>query len=208
MKETVGKVENNTVYKNIESVKSINDKREELEIDKLPSPEEFIETWNETSWCTTTNFYEPLKKVTIKFKKLDSDAIIPSYKSEFASGFDLSSIEDKLIKPFEVVNIKTGLSIEIGRKDLELQIRPRSGLGKIGLTVINTPGTVDNDYRGEICVLLIKLTPGDYQINKGDRIAQGVIMPVINAPYVTIIESKDLSETNRGSGGFGSTGKN
>jgi dUTP pyrophosphatase len=140
----------------------------------------------------------------LKVKKLNKDAIIPAYQSEEAAGFDLHSIEDVILKPDERKLIKTGLAFEI-EKGFEVQIRPRSGLAyKYGITVLNSPGTIDSDYRGDIKVLLINLGEKDFEIKKGDRIAQAVVAPVVQAEF---IEVEELSDTKRGSGGFGSTGK-
>jgi len=140
----------------------------------------------------------------LKIKKLDSNAIIPAYQTELSAGFDLHSIEDYVIKPMERKLIKTGLAFEI-EEGYEIQIRPRSGLAfKHGITVLNSPGTIDADYRGEIMVLLINLGEREFEIKKGDRIAQAVVSPVIQAEF---IEVEKLSDTKRGRGGFGSTGK-
>ena len=140
----------------------------------------------------------------LKIKKLNEKAIIPAYQSELAAGFDLHSIEDYILKPGDRKLIKTGLAFEI-EKGYEVQIRSRSGLAfKYGITVLNSPGTIDADYRGEIMVLLINLGSEEFEIKKGDRIAQGVVAPVVQA---TFIETDKLSDTKRGSGGFGSTGK-
>ena len=140
----------------------------------------------------------------LKIKKLSPDAIIPAYQTELAAGFDLHSIEDYVLKRGERKLIKTGLAFEI-EPGYEVQIRPRSGLAfKHGITVLNTPGTIDADYRGEIMVLLINLGEEDFEIKKGDRIAQAVIAPVIQAEFE---EVDKLSVTKRGKGGFGSTGK-
>ncbi|EDM24085.1 dUTP diphosphatase [Caminibacter mediatlanticus] len=140
----------------------------------------------------------------LKVKKLKDDAILPKYQTDEAAGFDLHSIENVVIKVGERKLISTGLAFEI-EKGFEAQIRPRSGLAfKYGITVLNSPGTIDSDYRGEIKVLLINLGEEDFEIKKGDRISQVVIAPVIQAE---IIEVEILSNTQRGSGGFGSTGK-
>ena len=140
----------------------------------------------------------------LKIKKLTPDAIIPAYQTELAAGFDLHSVEDYVLKRGKRKLIKTGLAFEI-EPGYEVQIRPRSGLAyKHGITVLNTPGTIDADYRGEIMVLLINLGEEDFEIKKGERIAQAVIAPVIQAEFVEVDE---LSETKRGKGGFGSTGK-
>ena len=140
----------------------------------------------------------------LKIKKLTPDAIIPAYQTELAAGFDLHSVEDYVLKRKERKLIKTGLAFEI-EPGYEVQIRPRSGLAyKYGLTVLNAPGTIDADYRGEIMVLLINLGSEKFEIKKGERIAQAVIAPVVQAE---IVEVDELSVTKRGEKGFGSTGK-
>ena len=140
----------------------------------------------------------------LKIKKLNKDAIIPAYQTSLAAGFDLHSIEDCIIKPMERKLIKTGLAFEI-EEGYEVQIRPRSGLAfKHGITVLNSPGTIDADYRGEIMVLLINLGSEEFEIKKGERIAQAVVSPVVQAEFE---EVEELSQTKRGEGGFGSTGK-
>jgi len=141
--------------------------------------------------------------LNIPIKKLHADAIVPKYQSEQSSGFDIHSIEDKTIKPRTHVLIKSGLAFAI-QKGYELQIRPRSGLAlKYGISVLNTPGTVDSDYRGEVGVILINHSDIDFVVKKGDRIAQGVISSVFLA---SLVEKDTLDDTERGSNGFGSTG--
>ena len=140
----------------------------------------------------------------LKIKKLNEEAIIPAYQSEEAAGFDLHSIEDYVLKTGERKLINTGLAFET-EPGYEVQIRPRSGLAfKHGITVLNSPGTIDSDYRGEIKVLLINLGSEDFEIKKGERIAQAVVAPAIQAE---IVEVDELNDTKRGKGGFGSTGK-
>jgi len=140
----------------------------------------------------------------LKIKKLAKEAFIPSYQTEESAGFDLHSLDEVILKPFERKLISTGLAFEI-EYGYEVQIRPRSGLAyKYGITVLNSPGTIDSDYRGEIKVLLINLGDKEFEIKKGDRIAQAVVAPVIQA---NIKEAKELNKTKRASGGFGSTGK-
>lgn len=139
----------------------------------------------------------------VKLKKLHPEAKIPSYQSKGAAGFDFCSIEKKTIKAGEWELVKTGLAFEIA-KGYELQVRPRSGLAlKNGISVLNSPGTVDSDYRGEICVILINHSKVDFSIEVGDRIAQGVIAKV---EQVGFMEVENLSDTQRGEGGFGSSG--
>ena len=140
----------------------------------------------------------------LKIKKIHSDAVIPSYVHEGDAGFDLVSVEDYVLRPGERRAIGTGLQVEIP-EGYEMQIRPRSGLAfKQGVTVLNSPGTIDVGYRGEIKVILVNHGDGNYEVKKGERIAQGVINEL---PKVTIVEVSELSETARGEGGFGSTGE-
>ncbi len=139
----------------------------------------------------------------IKIKKLESRAIIPQYQTPQSAGFDLHSLDSHTLKPKERKLIPTGLAFEI-QDGYELQVRPRSGLAlKNGITVLNTPGTVDSDYRGEIKTLLINLSDEDFTINAGDRIAQCIVSKVHKAEFEEVVE---LSETLRSSGGFGSSG--
>jgi dUTP pyrophosphatase len=142
--------------------------------------------------------------INLKVKKLNTNAQIPAYQTAEAAGFDLHSTEDIIIAPGERKLIGTGLAFEIP-VGYEIQIRPRSGLAyKHGITVLNTPGTIDSDYRGEIKVLLINHSNENFEIKIGERIAQAVIKEVIQA---TFEEVNELNETARGAGGFGSTGK-
>ena len=130
----------------------------------------------------------------------------PTYKTIGSSGMDIRAEikETILLNPGERVTIPTGLYLEIPN-NLEAQIRPRSGLAlKYGITVLNTPGTIDSDYRGEILVILINLSSTTFKIEDGDRIAQLVVATVEKITWKNV---KLLTETNRGSGGFGSTGK-
>ena len=141
----------------------------------------------------------------ILIKKLSKTVSIPKYKTAGSSGMDLAAdIEEKIeIKPGETQIIPTGLSVSIPQ-EFEIQIRPRSGLAaKYQLSVLNTPGTIDADYRGEIKVILINLGKKNFIVEKGLRIAQMVLCPLIKAK---IKEVETLDATTRGSGGFGSTG--
>ena len=131
---------------------------------------------------------------------------LPFYATEGAAGMDLKAAisEPITLKPMARVMVETGLSIALPQ-DYEAQIRPRSGLAaKNGVTVLNTPGTVDCDYRGEIKVILINLSEEDFVIQRGERIAQMVLAPVTKGVFEL---TDNLSETSRGDGGFGSTGK-
>jgi dUTP pyrophosphatase len=138
-----------------------------------------------------------------------SDNPIPEYESDGASGFDIrANLPDGPITlgSLERTIVKTGLFFELPL-GFELQVRPRSGLAaKKGVTVLNSPGTVDADYRGEVGVILVNLSKEDFTIEHGDRIAQGVIAQSLAGKGYKLIEIDKLSETKRGSGGFGSTG--
>lgn len=144
-----------------------------------------------------------MDKILVKIT--GDEEFIPVYSSLFAAGADLkASIEETIIiKPGERAMVDTGLQMEIP-VGYEAQVRPRSGLAaKKGVTVLNTPGTIDSDYRGPVKVILINLGQEDFEINRGDRIAQMIFAPVTTADFT--IEA-DLTTSERGSGGFGSTG--
>ena len=144
--------------------------------------------------------------VSLQIKKLRDDVVLPKYMSEAASGMDLSAVLDAPIdiKPQERILIPTGIAVAIPL-GFEGQVRPRSGMAlSHGLTVLNAPGTIDADYRGEIKVLLINLSQESITITSKQRIAQLVIAPVIRVDIVTVDE--ELPLTQRGSLGFGSTG--
>ncbi len=135
--------------------------------------------------------------------KLRPDIQLPRYQSAEAAGMDLVSAEDVNLEPGQRHAVSTGLSLEIPQ-GFEGQVRPRSGLAlKAGLTCLNSPGTIDSDYRGEVKVILVNLSRELAKIRRGDRIAQLVIAPVSRA---VLVEVESLSETQRGGGGFGSTG--
>lgn len=148
------------------------------------------------------------QKLTIKFKRLSdkfNDIPLPSYSTDGSSGMDLrAAVENEVvIKPFETVLIPTNLSVEIP-EGYEGQVRPRSGLAaKNFITILNTPGTIDSDYRGEIKVILTNFGKEDFVVHRGDRIAQLVIAKV---EKVEIVEVNELNSTKRNDGGFGHTG--
>tara|TARA_B100001093_G_scaffold119591_1_gene112252 strand:- start:49 stop:486 length:438 start_codon:yes stop_codon:yes gene_type:complete len=144
--------------------------------------------------------------VKVLIKKLNSTVKLPEYKSNGASGMDLIAFikETIIVKPKTSSLVPTGISVAFS-EDYEIQIRPRSGLAaKYNISVLNTPGTIDSDYRGEIKIIIYNHGDTDFNINNGDRIAQMVLSPVIK---MELEESNDLPETIRGSRGFGSTGK-
>tara|TARA_B100000945_G_scaffold313434_1_gene309520 strand:+ start:266 stop:703 length:438 start_codon:yes stop_codon:yes gene_type:complete len=144
--------------------------------------------------------------IRVLVKKLNIKAELPKYKTEGSSGMDLMALIENpiIIKPQNSAIVPTGLSIAIP-KDVEVQIRPRSGLAaKSNISVLNTPGTIDSDYRGEIKIILFNHGKEEFIINNNDRIAQMILMPVLKAEFE---EVEELPKTLRGSGGFGSTGK-
>ena len=144
--------------------------------------------------------------VKILIKKTNKEVITPKYKTDGSSGVDLSAFLEKkiVIKPNRSELIPTGLQVAIP-EELEIQIRPRSGLAaKESIGVLNSPGTIDSDYRGELKIILFNHGKEDFIINNGDRIAQMVLVPIIKMEFE---EVDSLPDTVRGQGGFGSTGK-
>ena len=144
--------------------------------------------------------------VKVLLKKLDPEVLLPSYKTKGSSGMDLMAFLKEPIKilPKTSCLIPTGISIAIP-EDVEIQIRPRSGLAaKSNISVLNTPGTIDSDYRGELKIILFNHGKKDFIVNNNDRVAQMVLMPVLKIDFEEVSE---LPDTIRGSGGFGSTGK-
>ena len=142
----------------------------------------------------------------LKIMRLEHNRILPEYKTEGAAGMDLCAAIDEpvILKPLERTLIPTGIKIEI-EKGYEAQIRPRSGLSiKHGITLINCVGTIDEDYRGEVCIPVVNLSNEEYTIMPDERIAQMVIAKYEKAKTEVVTE---LSDTKRGEGGFGSTGK-
>jgi len=144
--------------------------------------------------------------VKILIKKTNKEVTTPKYKTDGSSGVDLSAFLEKkvVIKPNSSELIPTGLQVAIP-EELEIQIRPRSGLAaKENIGVLNSPGTIDSDYRGELKIILFNHSNKDFIINNGDRIAQMVLVPIIKMEFE---EVDSLPDTVRGQGGFGSTGK-
>jgi len=143
--------------------------------------------------------------ITVEVKRLPHGAglPLPAYATTGAAGMDVVSAEDVTIAPGARHAVATGLALAIP-EGYEIQVRPRSGLAlKHGITVPNTPGTIDSDYRGELKVILINLGPEPFVVQRGDRVAQLVLAPVLQAAWSEVAE---LDATDRGEGGFGSTG--
>ena len=144
--------------------------------------------------------------IEVKFTRLPhGDGLpLPQYASDAAAGLDITSAEELVLEPGKRHAFATGLAIEIPH-GFEVQVRPRSGLAiKHGITCLNSPGTIDSDYRGEVKVILINLGEEPFHVRRGERIAQLVPAPVLRAHFSEAVE---LMETARGSGGFGSTGR-
>lgn len=142
----------------------------------------------------------------VKIKKLVPDAVLPKYNYPSDSGFDLHSVEEVIIPAFGRAAVPTGLSFQFD-DGIELQIRPKSGLAlNQGLTILNTPGTVDQGYRGEIKAIVYNTNNTTVTIPKGMKVAQGVLCPVLSGKFINLVDVDDLDETDRGNNGFGSTG--
>ena len=146
-----------------------------------------------------------MTKLRIKRLENNPDLPLPKYETDGSAGMDLTAANEEpiILKAGQRQLIKTGIAIAL-EKGYEAQVRPRSGLAlKNGITVLNTPGTIDSDYRGEVGVILINLSNEDFEIKRGMRIAQMIIAPYVQAELVQL---ELLDDTKRGSGGFGSTG--
>ena len=144
--------------------------------------------------------------VRVLIKKLDPKVTLPSYKTKGASGMDLMAfVKEKIvIKPQTSALIPTGLSVAFS-EDYEIQIRPRSGLAaKNNISVLNTPGTIDSDYRGELKIIIFNHSNHDFVVENNNRIAQMILTPIAK---IELEEANELPKTLRGGGGFGSTGK-
>ncbi len=141
--------------------------------------------------------------MTIKFRRINPDAVLPAYAHDGDAGMDVRSVADVVVPARGRALVPTGLVMMLP-PGYEAQVRPRSGLAlKSGITVLNTPGTIDAGYRGEVGVILFNTGDGDFRVAKGDKVAQLVIAPVTRAE---VSETFEVDETERGAGGFGSTG--
>ena len=144
--------------------------------------------------------------IPVRVKRLEGNNLpLPAYATKGSAGFDLSACitNEETLAPGEIKLIPTGLSFEIP-EGYELQIRPRSGLAaKNGISIVNTPGTIDSDYRGEVKIIMINHSKTPFVIKRGERIAQAILNA---APQAQLIEAEELTDTNRGAGGFGHTG--
>lgn len=147
-----------------------------------------------------------MQSQSIEIQIIHEDAVFPSYNYPTDSGFDLYSVIDYTLPPFGRAAIPTGLKVSFN-EGYELQIRPKSGLAlNHGLTVLNTPGTVDAGFTGEVQVIVFNTNPTEFQIKKKMKIAQGVLCPVKNGRYVQLVSVNEIEQRDRGENGFGSTG--
>lgn len=146
------------------------------------------------------------EKPMLRFVRKHPDAQLPSFGTKGAAGMDVRSVEQVILGVGERRLVRTGLGCFVP-EGYELQARPRSGIAfKNGVTVLNTPGTIDEDYRGELNILLINLGDDDFVVSPGDRIAQIVMAPVTRPAEIDWIDAQEVEQTERGEGGFGSTG--
>jgi dUTP pyrophosphatase len=145
-------------------------------------------------------------RLSLPYHKMSSDAVDPSYNYETDSGFDLHSIEEIHFLPFERKLVPTGLSFDIP-EGYEIQVRTKSGLAiKQGLIVLNSPGTVDQGYTGEVKVIIMNMNNYECTVTKNQKIAQAVLCPVVSGKWINLVSSTSINQKERGSNGFGSTG--
>jgi len=165
-----------------------------------------LESLLQTSFELDEDINKSLKSIPLGVQKTHKDSVFPKYNYESDSGFDLHSVEDVVIPPFGRALVPTGIKLNIPL-EYEIQVRPKSGLAlNQGLTVLNTPGTVDSGYNGEIKVIVFNTNNISIQITKGMKIAQAVLCPVICGKYVSLEDVNEIDEKDRGDKGFGSTG--
>jgi dUTP pyrophosphatase len=181
---------------------------EDIDVDQTEEPNynAIIETFglNIDDLQSEMESYTPT--INLPFSKSNIDAVSPKYAYETDSGFDLYSTEEQWIFGFDRALIPTGLHIDIP-EGYEIQVRSKSGLAlKQGLMVLNSPGTVDQGYTGEIQVILFNTSKDKVKIEKGQKIAQAVLCPVVSGKWITLVEKKEINEKDRNANGFGSTG--
>lgn len=174
------------------------------------SPDEDIqkelESLLEMSFGMEKDIDKGLKTISLGVQKIHPNSVFPKYNYESDSGFDLHSVEDIVLPPFGRALVPTGIKLNIPL-EYEVQIRPKSGLAlNQGLTVLNTPGTVDSGYNGEIKVIIFNTNNISIQVTKGMKVAQAVLCPVVCGKYVSLEDVNEIGEKDRGDNGFGSTG--
>jgi dUTP pyrophosphatase len=170
------------------------------------SAEDMMGIFNEEMKSLNDDFENYKPKLYLGYKVLHPDAVVPKYNYEGDSGFDLHSVEEITIEPFGRALVPTGLSLDI-KDGYEIQVRSKSGLAlNQGIMVLNSPATIDNSYTGEIKAIIFNTNQQPYTIKKGMKVAQAVLSPVVNGGWVDLEEVKDITDKERGSNGFGSTG--
>jgi dUTP pyrophosphatase len=153
-----------------------------------------------------SEFDDYTPKLELGYTKLHEDAVVPKYNYESDSGFDLHSTEEIIIPPFGRVLVPTGISLDIN-DGFEVQVRSKSGLAlNQGLMCLNSPGTVDNGYTGEVKVIIFNTNKDPFTITKGMKVAQAVLCPVVNGKWVELVQKGTINSKERGENGFGSTG--
>lgn len=151
-------------------------------------------------------FTDYTPQLELGFTKLHPDAVEPKYNYDSDSGFDLHSTEEIIVSGFGRVLVPTGISLDI-KDGFEVQVRSKSGLAlKQGLMCLNSPGTVDNGYTGEVKAIIFNTNPEPFTITKGMKVAQAVLCPVVNGKWVNLVQKETINEKERGENGFGSTG--
>jgi dUTP pyrophosphatase len=192
-----------------EGMKTVKDLRSKLENVDMNDPQKMMEAFGiniDEIEDAYLNYQPEKQKVTLGFSRTHKDSVTPNYAYPTDSGFDLYSTEEKYIEPFGRELIPTGLHFDIP-ENYEIQVRSKSGLAlKQGLMVLNSPGTVDQGYTGELQVILFNTTKNTVKIEKGQKIAQAVVCPVLTSNWLDIKEIDSVENKDRGSNGFGSTG--
>lgn len=170
------------------------------------SDEDMMSIFDDEMKSLNEDFENYKPKLYLGYKILHPDAVPPKYNYGGDSGFDLHSVEELIIEPLGRALVPTGISLDI-KDGYEIQVRSKSGLAiKEGLFVLNSPGTVDNSYNGEIKAIIFNTNQHPYTIKKGMKVAQAVLSPVVNGSWVDLDEVKEITDKERGSNGFGSTG--
>jgi dUTP pyrophosphatase len=192
-----------------EGMKTVKDLRSKLENVDMNDPQKMMEAFGiniDEIEDAYLNYQPEKQKVTLGFSRTHKDSVTPNYAYPTDSGFDLYSTEEKIIEPFGRELIPTGLHFDIP-ENYEIQVRSKSGLAlKQGLMVLNSPGTVDQGYAGELQVILFNTTKNTVKIEKGQKIAQAVLCPVVSGKWVDLIRVDNINDKDRNSNGFGSTG--
>jgi dUTP pyrophosphatase len=192
-----------------EGMKTVKDLRSKLENVDMNDPQKMMEAFGiniDEIEDAYLNYQPEKQKVTLGFSRTHKDSVTPNYAYPTDSGFDLYSTEEKIIEPFGRELIPTGLHFDIP-ENYEIQVRSKSGLAlKQGLMVLNSPGTVDQGYTGELQVILFNTTKEKIKIEKGQKVEQAVVCPVLTSNWLDIKEIDSVENKDRGSNGFGSTG--